>query len=359
METRPARRGPMRMDTLFLLAVATVVIVLVFDYTNGFHDAANIVATVIASRAMTPAQAVVIVGVFEFLGPLLGGTAVANTIGKFVVLDGVAPILSLSILLCGLIGAIAWNLATWYFGIPSSSSHALVGGLIGAVVVSVGAEHVVWGVAELADGHVTGIIKVLAALLLSPLIGFWVGFLIHRLLNALLVAANPAANARLRGLQFVTAAGLAFSHGANDAQKSMGILTLVLLLGGFIPTFEVPFWVMLACASAITLGILSGGWRIVRTLGFAIYRVRPIHALGSQLTSGAVIMAASLGGAPVSTTHVVATSIMGIGASERPRAVRWAKAKDIAMTWLITIPGAALVAIQAYALVNLFLGGTP
>jgi PiT family inorganic phosphate transporter len=347
------------MDQLFLLAVITVVIVLVFDYTNGFHDAANIVATVIASRAMTPAQAVVIVGVFEFLGPLLGGTAVADTIGKFVMLDGVAPLLSLSILLCGLIGAIAWNLVTWYFGIPSSSSHALVGGLIGAVVVSAGTEHVVWGFAELRNGHLTGIVKVLAALVLSPLIGFWVGFLIHRLLNALLMAANPAANARLRGLQFVTAAGLAFAHGANDAQKSMGILTLVLLLGGFIPSFAVPFWVMLACASAITLGILSGGWRIVRTLGFAIYRVRPIHALGSQLTSAGVIMAASLGGAPVSTTHVVATSIMGIGASERPRAVRWTKAKDIATTWVITIPGAALVAIQAYALVNLFLGSKP
>ncbi|KXB30564.1 phosphate transporter [Dechloromonas denitrificans] len=347
------------MDTLLTLAIATVVIVLVFDYTNGFHDAANIVATVIASRAMTPAQAVIIVGVFEFLGPLLGGTAVANTIGKFVALDGVAPLLSLSILLCGLIGAIVWNLGTWYFGIPSSSSHALVGGLIGAVVVSVGSEHVVWGFAELAEGHLTGIVKVLAALLLSPLIGFWAGFVTHRLLTTALLAANPAANSRLRAAQFVTAAGLAFSHGANDAQKSMGILTLVLLLGGFIPSFEVPFWVMLACASSITLGIMSGGWRIVRTLGFAIYRVRPIHALGSQLTSAAVILAASLGGAPVSTTHVVATSIMGIGASERPRAVRWSKAKDIALTWLITIPGAALVAIQAYALVNLFLGGKP
>src|SRR5574343_408204 len=303
------------MDALFLLAVATVVIVLVFDYTNGFHDAA-----------------------------------------KFVALDGVAPILSLSILLCGLLGAIVFNLCTLYFGIPSSSSHALVGGLIGAVVVSVGSDHVVWGFAELADGHLTGIVKVLAALILSALIGFWVGFLIHRLLTGLLLAANPAANSRLRGLQYLTAAGLAFSHGANDAQKRMGILPLVLLLGGFIPTFEVPFWVMFACASAITLGIMSGGWRIVRTLGFAIYRVRPIHALGSQLTSAAVILAASAGGAPVSTTHVVATSIMGIGASERPRAVRWAKAKDIATTWIITIPGAALVAIQAYALVNLFIG---
>ena len=216
-----------------------------------------------------------------------------------------------------------------------------------------------WGFGELANGHLTGIVKVLAALLLSPLIGFWFGFLIHRLLTALLMAANPAANARLRGLQYVTAAGLAFSHGANDAQKSMGILTLVLLLGGFIPTFDVPLWVMVACATSITLGIMSGGWRIVRTLGFAIYRVRPIHALGSQLTSAIVILAASAVGAPVSTTHVVATSIMGIGASERPRAVRWAKAKDIATTWVITIPGAAIVTIQAYALVHLFLGATP
>ncbi|MDD2883592.1 MAG: inorganic phosphate transporter [Dechloromonas sp.] len=347
------------MDTLFLLAVLTVVVVLLFDYTNGFHDAANIVATVIASRAMTPAQAVLIVGVFEFLGPLLGGTAVANTIGKFVSLDEVAPVLSLSILLCGLLGAIVWNLLTWYFGIPSSSSHALVGGLVGAVVVAVGSDHVAWGMAELLQGRLTGIVKVLAALLLSPLIGFWAGFLIHRLLSGLLRAAKPAANSRLRYIQFFTAAGLAFSHGANDAQKSMGILTLVLLLGGFIPHFEVPFWVMLACATAITLGILSGGWRIVRTLGFAIYRVRPLHALGSQLTSASVILAASALGAPVSTTHVVATSIMGIGASERPRAVRWAKAKDIATTWIVTIPGAALFAIQAYALVNLFLGAKP
>jgi PiT family inorganic phosphate transporter len=265
----------------------------------------------------------------------------------------------LAVLLCGLIGAIVWNLLTWWAGIPSSSSHALVGGLAGAVVVAVGADHVAWGFRALAQGHLTGIVKVLAALVLSPLVGFWAGFLVHRLLSVALRAASPAVNERLRYAQFFTAAGLAFSHGANDAQKSMGILTLVLLLGGFIPTFEVPFWVMLACASAITLGVLSGGWRIVRTLGFAIYRVRPVHALGSQLTSTIVIMGASAVGAPVSTTHVVATSIMGIGASERPRAVRWSKARDIATTWVITIPGAALVSIQAYALVNLFLGAKP
>ncbi len=347
------------METLLLLAVITVVIVLVFDYTNGFHDAANIVATVIASRAMTPVQAVVVVGFFEFLGPLLGGTAVANTIGSFVALDGIEPVLALSVLLCGLIGAIVWNLGTWYFGIPSSSSHALVGGLVGAVTVSVGSQHVVWGISELFSGHLTGVTKVLAALLLSPLLGFWASFIIYRLLRNLLRAAKPSANGHLRLLQFITAAGLAFSHGANDAQKSMGILTLVLLLGGFIPRFEVPLWVIIACASSITLGILSGGWRIVRTLGFAIYRIRPLHALGSQLTSAALILAASAAGAPVSTTHVVATSIMGIGAAERPRAVRWNKAREIAMTWIITIPGAAIVAIQAYALLNLFIGGQP
>lgn len=337
------------MDMVLFLAVVAVVIVLFFDYTNGFHDAANIVATVIASRAMTPAQAVMVVGFFEFLGPLLGGTAVADTIGGFVDLSSLPPAQALTVLLCGLAGAISWNLVTWWRGIPSSSSHALVGGLAGAVVVAVGPDHVVWGFHELfVRGHLSGVTKVLLALVLSPLIGFWAGYGLHRLAGILLRGASPSVNRYFRWSQFITAAGLAFSHGANDAQKSMGILTLVLLLGGFINRFEVPFWVMLACSCAITLGILSGGWRIVRTLGFAIYKVRPLHALDSQLTSASVIFGASLLGAPVSTTHVVATSIMGIGASERPKAVRWAKAQDIVVTWLITIPGAALVAIGAY-----------
>jgi PiT family inorganic phosphate transporter len=336
------------MNLVLALAVVAVLIVLVFDYTNGFHDAANIVASVIASRAMTPVQAVLVVGIAEFLGPLLGGTAVANTIGGFISLDGVDPAKALAIILCGLVGAIAWNLFTWWRGIPSSSSHALVGGLAGAVVVSVGPDHVVWGIGELAHGQVTGVMKVLAALLLSPLVGFWVGFLLHRFMVVLLRGARPIMNRNLRNAQWLTAAGLGFSHGANDAQKSMGILTLVLLLGGFIDSFEVPFWVMLACATAITFGILSGGWRIVRTLGFAIYKVRPLHAIDSQLTSAAVIFAASAIGAPVSTTHVVATSIMGIGASERPKAVRWAKAREIATTWVVTIPGAAAVSVASF-----------
>ena len=333
------------MTLVLAIAALAVAAVLVFDYTNGFHDAANIIATLIASRAMTPAQAVLVVGFFEFLGPLLGGTAVANTIGSFVDLEGIGRVTAIVVVLCGLLGAIAWNLLTWWRGIPSSSSHALVGGLVGAVVTALGADHVVWGLRELVEaGHPTGVTKVLLALVLSPLLGFWAAFVLHRTMGRLLAGARPVVNRDLRRAQLFTAAWLAFAHGANDGQKSMGILTLVLLLGGFIPSFEVPFWVMLACAGAITMGVLSGGWRIVRTLGFAIYKLRPLHALDSQLTSAGVVFTASMLGAPTSTTHVVATSIMGIGYAERPRAVRWSKAGEIATTWAVTLPGSAAMA---------------
>ena len=340
------------METLSLLVILAVVIVLLFDYTNGFHDAANIIATVIASRAMQPMTAVIVVGFFEFLGPLLGGTAVANTIGKFVQLGDLPKLMSLTVLVSGLGGAITWNLVTWWKGIPSSSSHALVGGLIGAVMLAVGGDHVAWGLYELMHGHLTGVIKVLLALIISPIAGFAVGFGLHRFFALLFRASRPRLNKHLRWTQYLTAAGLAFSHGANDGQKSMGILTLVLLMGGYIQEFHVPFWVMLVCASALTLGIMTGGWRIVRTLGFAIYKVRPLHALGSQFTSASVIFSASLLGAPVSTTHVVASSIMGIGASEHPKAVRWGKAREIVTTWVITIPAAAFVSAIIYALIQ-------
>jgi inorganic phosphate transporter, PiT family len=351
-----AQRIAMDQTTLYYLAVFAVAIVLFFDYTNGFHDASNIIATVIASRALTPIQAVTIVAIFEFLGPILGGTAVANTIGKFVTLDDLNKLIAVTVVLCGIVGAITWNLGTWWFGIPSSSSHALVGGLAGAVIVAAGADHVLWGFSELLHGKVTGVTKVLLSLVVSPVLGFWAGFFIHRLMGFFLRAAQPIMNKYLRQVQWFTSAGLAFSHGANDAQKSMGMITLVLLLGGFIDKFTVPFWVVLSCATAITLGILSGGWRIVRTVGFGIYKVRPLHAFDAQLTSATVIFSASLIGAPVSTTHVVSSSIMGIGASERPKAVRWAKAKEIISTWLITIPGSALVSIITYYLVKMITG---
>ncbi|MBK6871906.1 MAG: inorganic phosphate transporter [Kineosporiaceae bacterium] len=344
------------MTTLAVLTVIAVAFVVLFDYTNGFHDASNIIATVIASRAMTPIQAVIIVATFEFLGPILGGTAVANTIGKFVDVGDLDATKAMVVIFCGIIGAITWNLGTWWFGIPSSSSHALVGGLIGSVILAAGPDHVKWGFSELVQhAHVTGVMKVLLGLVISPVIGFWVGFGIHRLMSRLLRGARPGANRVLRRAQWLTSAGLAFSHGANDAQKSMGIITLVLVLGGHLTEFDVPFWVILSCAGAITLGILSGGWRIVRTVGFGIYKVRPLHALDAQLTSAAVILSASYLGAPVSTTHVVSSSIMGIGSSERPKAVRWAKAFEIVSTWLITIPGSATVAIVAYLIASLFI----
>ena len=344
------------MDILLILVVATVAVVLIFDYTNGFHDASNMIATVVASRAMTPIQAVILVGAFHFIGPVLGGTAVANTIGKFVDVSALDSLASMTIILCGLAGAIGWNLLTWWFGIPSSSSHALVGGLTGAVVAAAGPGYVVWGFSQIADGHLTGVTKVLLSLIISPIIGFWMGFGIHRVMGFLVQGARPILNKYLRQFQWLSSAVLSFAHGANDAQKSMGIITMVLLLGGFIEEFRVQLWVIIACATMITLGTITGGWRIVRTVGFGIYKVRPLHAVDAQLTSGAVILAASVVGAPVSTTHVVSSSIMGIGASERPKAVRWNTAKEIVSTWVVTIPGSALMAVITYLVVHVATG---
>ena len=327
----------------FVLVVLAVLLVVAFDFTNGFHDASNMVATIIASRALTPAQAILLISLFSFLGPLLGGTAVANTMGGFVRLDDLERAAALVIILSGLGGAVIWNLLTWRWGIPSSSSHALVGGLCGAVGVGAGIDHVNWGFDALLAGHLVGVCGIGAALLLSPLLGFGVGFALQRLMLRALARATPRANLYLRRGQWATAAALAFSHGTNDAQKGMGILTLVLLTGGVLPSFAVPLWVVVVCASAITFGTLTGGWRIVRTLGFGIYRIRPIHGFDSQLASAGIVLGAGLLGGPVSTTHVVSSSIMGIGAAERPRSVRWGKARDIATTWVVTLPGAAVL----------------
>lgn len=344
------------MTGIMALMIAGVLIVLVFDYTNGLQDAANMLATIVASRAATPIQAAVLVSFFTFLGPILGGTAVANTIGNFVDVTDIETVASLTVVLAGLAGAIAWNLLTWWLGLPASSSQALVGGLVGAVVVAAGPEHVVWGFAAATTGQLTGVTKVLGALLISPVLGFLFGWAIHRIMSFALRGARATANRYLRGFQWLTTAALAFSHGTNDAQKGMGIIAMLLVLGGVNAEFYVPLWVIVASATAITLGTLAGGWRIVRTLGFGIYKVRPIHALDAQITSASVILAASAIGGPVSTTQVVSTSIMGIGASERPKSVRWGTAKEIVGTWLITMPGAAVVSIGVYLLIQLLSG---
>lgn len=343
------------MTSALALTIVGVLLVLAFDYTNGLQDAANMLATMVASRATTPVQAAILVSSFTFLGPILGGTAVANTIGNFVDVSDLQNFASLTIILSGLGGAIVWNVITWWFGLPASSSQALVGGLVGAVLVSAGAGHVVWGFTNLLGGHLTGVTKVLGALLISPILGFLLGGMIHRLMSVALRGAHPSANRYLRGLQWLTTAALAFSHGTNDAQKGMGVIAMLLVLGGFSAEFHVPLWVILASATAITLGTLAGGWRIVRTLGFGIYKVRPLHALDTQLTSASVIMMASAIGGPVSTTQVVSTAVMGIGASERPKAVRWGTAKEIIVTWLITMPGAAAVSIGIFGLTRAFI----
>jgi len=337
-------------DIVLILVSVAVLAVIAFDFTNGFHDASNMIATLVASRAMTPAQSVILVGTFTFLGPILGGTAVAATIGSFVDVSSLPRIDALLVVSCGITGAIGWNLLTWWFAIPSSSSHALVGGLVGAVLAGAGAGDVVWGLRELADGRLVGVTKVVFTLLTSPIVGFVAGYLIHRSMRFVLRAAHPRVNRTLRHAQWFTAALLAFAHGTNDAQKGMGIITMMLVLGGFIDGFQVPIWVIAASATSLTLGTLLGGWKIVRTVGYGIYKLRALHGLDAQLTSSVVILGASLIGGPVSTTHVVSTSIMGIGASERPRAVRWGKAEEIMVTWLLTIPGAALLSSAVYSL---------
>lgn len=335
------------------LLLACIGLLVLFDFTNGFNDTANMVATVVACRAMTPTQAIMVVCLFTFLGPVLGGTAVANTVGGFVTLDTLPADRAMTVLLSATIGAISINVIAWWNGLPSSSSHALIGGLCGAALVAAGADHVIWGWRELVEqGRFTGLCKILAALFMAPLLGFGIGFALHRLMRLLLRRARPGINRPLRRLQWLGAAWLAFSHGANDAQKTMGVITLILVVSGELSAFAVPLWVILMCASAITLGTASGGWRIIRTVGFGIYRLRPLHAFDSQLAAATVISAAAALGGPVSTTHVVSSSIMGIGAAERPQAVRWGKASEIIFTWLVTLPAATAVAAMSYTVLT-------
>lgn len=344
------------MSLPWLLIIGCITLLVMFDFTNGFNDTANMVASVIACRAMTPAQAIMLVALFTFLGPVIAGTAVADTVGGFVILNDLPATSAISVLLSGALSAILINLIAWSRGLPSSSTHALVGGLSGAVMVAAGADHVVWGwQALITQGHWSGVMKILATLLFSPLLGFVAGWLLHRVMRVVLRRAHPGVNQSLRHLQWLGAAWLAFSHGANDAQKTMAVITLVLVVSGVLPHFAIPLWVILLCATSITLGTLSGGWRIIRTVGFGIYRLRPLHAFDSQLASAAVISAAAAIGGPVSTTHVVSTSIMGIGAAERPRAVRWGKAAEILFTWFVTLPASAVLAAVTHTLLARFL----
>jgi PiT family inorganic phosphate transporter len=320
------------------LLISVIVLALAFDFLNGIHDSSNVVATMISSRAISPRVALGMTALAEFFGPFIFGVAVANTIGHEVV---AANTISTQVLLAALISAILWNLLTWYLGFPSSSSHALVGGLIGAVVMGAGWEAI----------HIKGLEKILIALFTSPLIGYLFGFLILRLIALLCWNATPRVNGLFKRGQLVTALALALSHGANDAQKTMGIITLALVTGNYLDVFSVPMWVIVICAGMIALGTTVGGWKLIRTLGGKFYKIRPLDGFASQLASAVVILSASMLGGPVSTTQVVSSAIMGVGAAERLNKVRWGVAGEIAMAWILTIPATALVAAGIYGLI--------
>ena len=324
------------------LIIIIIILALIFDFLNGIHDSSNIVATMIASRAFSPRTALGMTAVANFLGPFIFGVAVAETIGNEVV-DSAA--INLLVILTALLSAILWNLITWYLGFPSSSSHALVGGLVGAVVVGAGWDAIL----------MPGLLKVLLTLLLSPLLGFVFGYIILKFLFLLSWNATPKVNTVFKRSQIFTSISLALSHGTNDAQKTMGIITLTLVTAGVLEEFVVPEWVIFACASMIALGTAVGGWKLIRTLGGKIFRIKPIDGFASQLASSIVILGASLIGGPVSTTQVVSSSIMGVGASERMNKVRWGVGKDIATAWVLTIPATALVAAGLYWILSLFI----
>lgn len=311
---------------LVLIALA-----LTFDFLNGFHDSSNIVATMIASRAMNGQMALTITAIAHFFGPFLFGVAVATTVGHEVLHD---IQIKLSVTMAALVAAIIWNLITWYFGIPSSSSHALIGGMIGAAVIESG-----WGVVKMA-----GLIKVLVALTTSPIIGLTIGFIVMKVTLFLARPFPPSINAFFKRSQLVTALALALSHGTNDAQKTMGVITMGLVSAGVLKEFHVPFWVIVVSAAAIAFGTWIGGWRLIKTLGGKFFKIRPIHGFTAQVASAGVILSASFLGGPVSTTQVVSSAIMGVGSAERLSKVRWGVAGQIVTAWFTTIPAAALMA---------------
>ena len=323
--------------------IAILVIALVFDFLNGFHDSSNIVATVIYSRALHPRVALVLAAIAEFLGPFLFGVAVARTIGNELLTD---QALNEQVVLAALIAAVLWNLITWYLGMPSSSSHALLGGLLGAAILYTQTVAVV---------RVDGLVKIVLALLLSPVAGLLMGFIVMRITLWVVRGATPRVSTAFRRLQVFTLVGLALSHGTNDAQKTMGVLTLALFLSGRIASFYVPTWVIALSASAIALGTAFGGWRLIRTLGGKIYRIRPIHGFTSQIAGASVILSSALFGGPVSTTQVLSSAIVGAGAAERINKVRWTILRDMALAWTLTIPATALASILIFFVLQLFM----
>ena len=326
--------------TLLLLAVLGLAVA--FDYVNGFHDTANAIATSVSTRALRPYQAILMSATANFLGALTG-TAVAKTIAAGIATTPTGDAGQI-IVAAALVGGITWNLLTWRLGIPSSSSHALIGGLIGAVIGASGMD-------ALNTGGIVG--KVLVPLVISPILGIVIGFALMVLLLNVFKRAHPRRiNDRFRRLQVLSAAYMAFSHGSNDAQKTMGIMTLALVAAGILSKPDVPLWIIFLAASAISLGTAGGGWRIIRTMGQRVVKLDPVHGFAAETTAATFILGAAAFGIPVSTTHVISSAIMGVGASDRFSAVRWGVAGDIIVAWVLTIPASGAVAWLAWEVLS-------
>ena len=319
-----------------LLLVVVIVVALGFDFTNGFHDTANAVATSVSTRALTPRMAVLIASVANLAGAF-ATTAVAKTVGKDIV---ASDLINTKTVLAGLLGAIAWNLLTWWFGLPSSSSHALIGGLVGAALAQSGSEGVLWhGLAH----------KVVIPALIAPLIAFTAAFLVLLAIYWIFRRiTRGVANRGFRLGQLVSGTFMAFTHGSNDAQKTMGVIALALFANGNLDEFEIPTWVKIAAGLAIATGTYVGGWRIMRTLGQRLYKMEPESGFAAQASAGATIWAATHYGYPLSTTHVISGAVLGAGALQRLSAVRWGVAGNIVFAWILTIPAAGLVAALFY-----------
>ncbi len=330
-------------NQLTFLLLAVLALAVVFDYINGFHDTANAIATSVSTRALRPEHAILMSATANFVGALTG-TAVATTISKGLA-DTPTGAPGQTIVAAALVGATIWNLITWRLGIPSSSSHALIGGLLGAVAISVGVQ------AIKVDGVIN---KVVVPLVLSPVLGILIGFGAMVVLLNVFKRANPRRiNDRFRRLQVLSAAAMAFSHGSNDAQKTMGIMTLALVSAGLLPSnATIPLWVIVLAGTAISLGTAAGGWRIIKTMGQRVVKLDPVHGFAAETTAASIIYGASLFGMPVSTTHVISSAIMGVGASDRFSAVRWGVAGNIVIAWILTIPASAAAAAIAYVVLS-------
>lgn len=319
---------------------AVVLLAVLFDYVNGFHDTANAIATSVSTRAISPRKAIIMAATLNFAGAMIS-TGVAKTIGGDLVLN--PSQINLEVIVAALIGSIIWNITTWYYCIPSSSSHSLVGGVIGAVSISVGPAAL--------DAY--GIGKIVLSLILSPIVALATGYFV--MIGLLWIFRNFSPlylNRRFRKMQLISASLMAFSHGSNDAQKAMGIIALALLSGGYIDTMEIPIWVKIACATSMALGTSAGGWRIISTMGSKIFKMESINGFAADLNSSIVIFTATFLHLPVSTTHVVSGSIMGIGSAERVRAVHWGVARSMLVAWVITIPISAAMAAVIYLIIN-------